>query len=74
MEVGIITKAATFKGFFHLSYKNAQLLFLLECFLIFSWGKHYWIIFRGYTYELRVSFIRWLPMLHDNMSQPCNNF
>ena len=27
MEVGNITKAATFKGFLHLSYKNTQLLF-----------------------------------------------
>ena len=27
MEVGNITKAATFKKFLHLSYKNTQLLF-----------------------------------------------
>ena len=27
MEVGNLTKAATFKSFFHLSYKNTQLLF-----------------------------------------------
>ena len=31
-------KAATFKSFLHLSYKNTQLLFW--CFLIFSWDKH----------------------------------
>ena len=29
MEVGNITKAATFKSFFHLSYKNTQLLFFV---------------------------------------------
>ena len=28
MEVGNITKAATFKSFLHLSYKNAELRFL----------------------------------------------
>ena len=28
MEVGNITKAATFKSFLHQSYKNTQLLFL----------------------------------------------
>ena len=27
MEVGNVTKAATFKSFLHLSYKNTQLLF-----------------------------------------------
>ena len=27
MEVGNITKAATFKSFLHLNYKNKQLLF-----------------------------------------------
>ena len=29
MEVENITKAATFKGFLHLSYKNTQLLFFV---------------------------------------------
>ena len=29
MEVGNITKAATFKSFLHLSYKNTQLLFFV---------------------------------------------
>ena len=29
MEVGNITKAATFKSFHHLSYKNTQLLFFV---------------------------------------------
>ena len=28
MEAGNITKAATFTSFFHLNYKNTQLLFL----------------------------------------------
>ena len=32
MEVGNITKAATFKSFFHLSYKNTQLLFFATVF------------------------------------------
>ena len=30
MEVENITKAATFKTFFHLSYKNMQLLFCVD--------------------------------------------
>ena len=29
MEVGNITKAATFKNFLHLSHKNTQLLFFV---------------------------------------------
>ena len=33
MEIGNVTKAATFKTFFHQSYKNIQLLFLWQCFL-----------------------------------------
>ena len=37
---GNITKAATFKSFLHLSYKNTQLLFLGQYFLIFSLDKH----------------------------------
>ena len=49
MDVGInITKAATFKSFLHLSYKNTQLLFLTVFFDIFMkqtltndfWGLH----------------------------------
>ena len=48
-EVGNITKVATFKSFLHNSYKNTQLLFLWQCFLIFFlrqtltddfWGLH----------------------------------
>ena len=31
MEVGNITKAATFKSFLHLSYKNTKLMFLWQC-------------------------------------------
>ena len=49
MEVGNITRAATFKSFFHLNYKNTQLLFLWQYFLIFSWEKHKTMIFGGYT-------------------------
>ena len=49
MEVGNITKAATFKSFLHPSYKNTQLLFLVTVlFNIFMrqtltddfWGLH----------------------------------
>ena len=32
MEVGNITKAANFKSFLHLNYKNTQLQFLLQFF------------------------------------------
>ena len=48
MEVGNITKAATFKSFLHLSYKNTQLLFVTALSNRFL----------GVTqkYELRVSF------------------
>ena len=49
MKVGNITKAATFKSFLHLSYKNTQLLFfVIVVFNIFMrqtltddfWGLH----------------------------------
>ena len=40
IEVGNITKAATFKSFLQLSCKNTQLLFLWQCFLKFSSDKH----------------------------------
>ena len=49
MQVGNITKAATYKSLLHLSHKNIQLLFLWQCFLIFFirkkltdefWGLH----------------------------------
>ena len=49
MEVGNITKAATFKSFLHLSCKNTQLLFLVTArFNVFMrqtltndfWGLH----------------------------------
>ena len=36
MEVGNITKLATFKSFLHQSYKNAQLLFCDSAFYHFS--------------------------------------
>ena len=35
MEVENITKAAAFKGFFHLSYKSAESFFLTALFNIF---------------------------------------
>ena len=40
IEVRNITKVATFKSSLHWSYKNLQLLFLWQCFLIFSKNKH----------------------------------
>ena len=40
IKVGNVTKAANFKSFLHLSYKNTELLFLWQCFLILSWDKH----------------------------------
>ena len=46
MKVGNITKAATFKSFFHLSYKNTQLLFfvtvLLNIFMRQTWDNDFW--------------------------------
>ena len=45
MKVGNITKAATFKSFFHLSYKNTQLLFfvtvLLNIFMRQTWTNDF---------------------------------
>ena len=32
MEIGNVTKAATFKSFLHESYKNTQLLFFVSAF------------------------------------------
>ena len=49
MKIGNITKTATFKSFFHLNYKNPQLLFFLTVlFNVFMrqtltndfWGLH----------------------------------
>ena len=40
IEVENITKAAIFRSFLHLSYKNTELLFLWQCLLIFSWDRH----------------------------------
>ena len=52
-----ITKEATFKSFLHLSYQNTKLLFLWQCFLIFSWDKHNQRFFGIIQkYELRLSF------------------
>ena len=45
MEVGSITKAANFKGFLHLSYKNTKLLFFVTVFFKIFMRKttdHFW--------------------------------
>ena len=34
MEIGNVTKAATFKSFLHQCYKSTQLTFLWQCILI----------------------------------------
>ena len=49
MKVGNITKAATFKSFLHQNYKNTQLLFLWEWFLILLITKPWPMIFGGCT-------------------------
>ena len=40
MEVGNIRKAARFKSFLHLSYKNKNYFILRQCFLILLGKKH----------------------------------
>ena len=56
-EVVNITKAATFKSFLHLSYKNTQIHLLWECFLIFFTRQTLNILAVTQKYELGVSFI-----------------
>ena len=58
MEIGNITKTASFKSFLYLSYKNTQLLlFVTVLFNIFSWDKNYqWFLGVTQKYQLRVSF------------------
>ena len=60
MEVGNVTKAATFKGFLHLSYKNLQLLFFVTVLLNISQKTNInrWFLEVTQKYELRVSFKR----------------
>ena len=60
MEVGNVTKAATFKGFLHLSYKNPQLLFFVTVLLNISHKTNInrWFLEITQKYELRVSFKR----------------
>ena len=59
MEVGNITKVATF--FFHLSYKNTQLLFLWQFFLVFFMRKtlidDFWWLHKNMNcaFHLRIS-------------------
>ena len=68
IEVGNITKAATFKGFLHLSYKNTQLLFCDSVFSIFQEKIiNRWFLWVTQKYELRVSF---KPPL--NISESCS--
>ena len=54
MEVGNITKDSTFKSFFHLSYKNTQLLFFVIVFFnIFHEKKikqWFWRVTQKYEY------------------------
>ena len=67
MEVGNISKAATFESFFHLSYKNTQLLFFVT--VLFNIFMRRFTIFMltfnrkflGLTQnnEFRVSFNHW---------------
>ena len=47
MEVGNITKVATLKIFFHLSYKNTQLPFFVT--VLFNIFMRQTMIFIGYT-------------------------
>ena len=54
MEVGNITKVATFKSFLHLSYKNTQLLFLCDSGLWYFLEA--WFLGVTQKYELRVFF------------------
>ena len=60
MEVGNITKAATFKSFLHLNYKNAHLLFLWQCFLIFLIRKtladDFWVLYKTMNCAFPLSF------------------
>ena len=58
MEVGNITKPATFKSFLHLSYKNAQLLFLVTVLFNISHEKNInqWFLEVTQKYEMRSSF------------------
>ena len=56
MEVGNIKKAATFKSFLHLSYKNLQWLFLWPCFLNIFMRQTFTFLGATQNYELRVSF------------------
>ena len=57
MEVGNITKAATFKSFLHLSYKNTQLLFCDSAFWYFhETNINQWFLGVTQKYELFVCF------------------
>ena len=58
MEVGNITKAAPFKSFLHLSYKNTKLLYFVT--VIFNYFHETnikrWFLVVTQKYELPVSF------------------
>ena len=70
--VGNITKTATFKSFLHLSYKNKQLVFSWQCFLIFLIRKKltddFWWLHknRNYTFPLinaRLVFLKYMYII-----------
>ena len=56
MEIGNITKTASFKSFLYLSYKNTQLLLLWLCFLIFFLETKITIDFRGLHKNINCAF------------------
>ena len=57
MEFDNIAKTAIFNRILHLSYKNTQLLFLWQCFVIFSWNNiNRWFLGVTQKYQLRVTF------------------
>ena len=57
-KIGNITKAATFKSFLYLSYKNTQLLFSLTVvlYIFHETNINWWFLEVTQKYELRVSF------------------
>ena len=80
MEVGNITKAATFKSFLHLSYKNAQRRFLWQCLChyfhkinIFGGYTKIWILwfFEAFSSNAFVVFLR--RFLPAKILHPCPN-
>ena len=70
MEIGNIIKAATFNSFLHQNYRNTQLLFLWQCFLIIfmrqTLSDDFWVLHKSKNcaFPLRTPFLtehlRWL--------------